>query len=88
MQAMGAIRPYIDNMTKEKQEISRTYQAHVLKQDNFELRRNIIYYSTFGIFALSFMINKKGYIRYSTRNALMYYVAASYALCPENLNPF
>lgn len=31
---------------------------------------------------------KKGYIRYSIRNAFMFYMTASYIACPENLNPF
>jgi hypothetical protein len=53
-----------------------------MREDNEELRKNIILYGSFGLFALSYVMLRKGYFRYSTRNAVIFYVTASYALCP------
>lgn len=47
------------------------------------------YYIAFVVFAGSYLLlHKRFNIRYSFRNACLYYLAASYIACPEKINPF
>ena len=66
----------------------KKYRDQILRSDNLRERQNGIYYATIGVGALSFIVLRKGYIRYTLRNGLLTYIVGSYVVCPENINPF
>jgi hypothetical protein len=73
---------------KELNIFIQRYNAEILRSDNYFRRKGFVTYSTYGVLMMTFLLNKRGYLRYSMRSALIYYILASSILCPENLNPF
>ena len=67
-------------------EFKDSYSTQVHRADNLELRRRFLYQSTFILFGISFLKNKR--LRFSMRNAGIYYGIAGAAVCPESLNLF
>jgi hypothetical protein len=75
-------------LRKERLSFTQDYQKEIIRRDNYHLRYQFVRYSTFGIFALSYLISKRGSLRYSLKNAFLFYALSSALVCPENLNPF
>lgn len=81
--------PYCKNYHSEQKDFSERFDREIIRTDNYHLRRSFVNYSAFVVFAGSYLLlQKRGNIRYSFRNAAIYYMAASYVACPENINPF
>ena len=75
-------------MMTEWTQFKQRYSQEILRADNHTLRRGFVNYTTLAVFSASFLMNKRGYLRYSLRNAMGFYVVLSYLACPENLNLF
>ena len=82
------IRPYCQSLRKERLALTKEYQKEIIRRHNYHLRYQLVRYSTFGIFALSYLMSKRGSLRYSLRNAFLFYALTSALVCPESLNPF
>jgi hypothetical protein len=82
------IRPYCQSVARERRSLTDEYYAEIIRADNYNRRHSLVRYSAFGVLAMSYLINKRGYFRYSLRNAFIYYAISSALICPENLNPF
>jgi hypothetical protein len=82
------IRPYCQSLRQERLILMQEYQKEIIRRDNYHLRYLFVRYSTFGIFASSYLMSKRGSLRYSLRNAFLFYTLSSALVCPESLNPF
>ncbi|TNV85617.1 hypothetical protein FGO68_gene3047 [Halteria grandinella] len=82
------LRPTQERVEGEVKEFKRRFFSEIIKQQSLPLRRSFVNYSTFAIFFASFLMLKRGYLRYSLTKSVIYYGIASYAICPENLNWF
>jgi hypothetical protein len=68
----------------ERKEISKD----LIKPENLKIRQQFVFYTALGISGLSFILLKKGFIRYAFRNGAFTYLFCSLIVCPENINPF
>jgi hypothetical protein len=82
------IRPYYQSLRQERLTLTEEYQKEIIRKDNYHLRYQFVRYSTFGIFAVSYLMSKRGSLRYSLRNAFLFYALTTALVCPESLNPF
>ena len=86
--ALLAVDPFKTRLGNEKDYFWSEFKKAVVREDNLIQRQNFIKYGSLVFFVGSFAILKKGYIRYSLRNAAFFYGVTSYLICPQNLNPF
>eukprot|EP00347_Sterkiella_histriomuscorum_P016953 403351219 len=87
-QVVSSVRPLYLQARDQTQEVKDTLTKNYIRSDNLQQRKNIVNYGTAIILAGTFLALKKGYIRYSFRNAFIFYVGSSYFICTENINPF
>ncbi|CDW89206.1 UNKNOWN [Stylonychia lemnae] len=88
IQAQYTVLPYYKLIQTEKNKLKNELKTQYIRQDNQDLRKNIINFGTFAVTFLSVALLKKGYLRYGLRNGVVFYFGASYIICPEKLNPF
>ena len=81
-QTYKSVGPMCKKVKKEKDYFWSEFDKTLIRQDNFAMRQNVTIYGSFLLFGASFFLLKKGYLRYSLRNAVMFYFISSYFICP------
>ena len=72
------VYPQIKAIQEEKRKMSEEYTKEIIRNDSYWYRKNLVSYSSFGVLAGSYLLSSRGRLRFSLRNASLFYLATSY----------